>query len=379
MQWKCCSAVARAAALGLDYPGVHGAPALSGPAHDGMHTGAMPFWPQPHNSNNRELAETEPNMASYIQNQPGVRSFDRIQKQAHPRSSESTFLPSRGTYSQVQSEYIADQVLRPPRGQPVISHKSNFEEVKHVAPLTVAVAPGRSDLVNWDPQGRNKPLSFVHNEHDLAVDESVPNKRGVPLSGLPLPQSRGHGTYRRGLTGYGLGRQAPVHGSSGFTDKDRVRAMTGRAPAVGGLKRIWFPGLLAQPLHRALNVRQFVQGNPVLRRMTKAKSGPVRISQWAKGVWHIAWLSCQIVSLWGVPKVNRQAFLRRKTDVISESICLVFSNLYWNQRRPSYLCTSSCIAVSSPVAVKQVASYNKHKITNGDQCQCLSPFFLPSS
>lgn len=192
----------------------------------------------------------------------------RIIKQAQPRGSESTFLLSHGTYNPVQSEYTADQVLRLPRGQSVINPKPNFEEVKHVAPPTLAEAPGQSDLVSWDPQGRNKPLSFVYNEHDLVVDESVPNRRGVSLNGLPLPQSRGHGTYQRGPTGYGLGREVPVLSSSGFTNKAHVRAMMSQGPVFS--KRIRLPGL---------NVKQFVQGNPVIRHMTKPKSGPVRISQ----------------------------------------------------------------------------------------------------
>lgn len=260
----CCAAVARAAALGLDYPGVHGAPDLFGPAHHGMQTGTMPFRAQPYNSNDRALTEAELHTASYRQNQPGARSLDdRIRKQAHPRSSEFTFPPSRGTYSPVQSDYTTVQVLGSPRGQSVINHKSNFEEVKHVTPLTPAEAPGRSDLVNWDPQGRKKPLSFVYNEHDLVVDESVLNRHGMSLSGLPLPLSWGHGTYRRDLTG--LEREVPVLGSSGFTDRNHVRAMTGRGPAVTRLKRVQFPGHHALPLHRRLNVRQSVRGNPVLR------------------------------------------------------------------------------------------------------------------
>lgn len=267
--------------MGLDYPGVHGAPDLYGPAHHGMQPRTMPFRLEFHN-NNGGLAETEPepNMASYRQNQPAVTSLDdRIHKQAHPKGFESTFLVSRDTYNPLQSEYTTDQVVRLPRGPSVINRKSNFEGVKHVAPPTLAVASSQSDLVNWDPQGRNKALSFVYNEHDLVVDESVPNRRGVALTRLRLPQSRGHGPYQRGLTGYGLQRKVPVLGSSGFTHKPHVRVMTGRGPAVGTLKRIRFPGHLAQPLHSSLNVKQFAQGNPVLGHMTERKAGPFRINK----------------------------------------------------------------------------------------------------
>lgn len=255
-------AVARAAALGLDYPGVHGAPDLSGHAHDEMHTGTLPFRAQPSHSYHNEMAHNEANMASYRQNQPAVRLLDdRVHKQAHTRSPVSTFLLSPGTYNQVQNEYASDQMLRQARAGPASSRKSSFEEVKHVAPLTPAAAPSQFDLVNWDPQGRNKPLLFVYNRHDLVGDGSAPNRHGVSLSGLPLPQSRGHGIYQRGPTGYGLGRRAPILGSSGFTKAE----MMVQAPAVGKLKPIRIPGQLTQPLHRHLGLRQSVQGNPVLR------------------------------------------------------------------------------------------------------------------
>ncbi|XP_042280300.1 uncharacterized protein LOC122986677 [Thunnus albacares] len=263
------TARARAAAMGLDYPGVHGAPDLLGPAHLGMHRRTI--WPLPYYNN-------APNMAHYKQNQPAVSSlYDRTHKHADPRNAESTtFLLRHGTYIPFQSEYTTNQRLSFPRGQSVSNHKSNFEEVKHVAPPTRAEAPGQSDPVNRDPQGRNKPLSFVYNEHDLVVDESVPNRHGMSLSALTLPQSRGHGAYQRGpgLTGYGLGRKIPFFGSSRFSNKGHVSAVTSQGPAVGRLERTRFPGHLAQALHRRLNVKQFVQGNPGLRRLIKPKSGP---------------------------------------------------------------------------------------------------------
>ncbi|XP_068592166.1 uncharacterized protein [Cebidichthys violaceus] len=228
------TARARAAALGLDYPGVHGAPYLSGPARRGMHPSMMPFRPQPY----KKLDETEPNMASHKRSQQDVRSLDdRIHKQTHSRT-------RHGTRSPVQSEYASERVLSLPRGRSVFNRKSNFEEVKHVAPPTLAEAPGQPDLVNWDPRGRNKPLSFVHNEHDSVVDEFVPNRRDMSLSGLPLPQSRGHGAYPSVLTGYGRVRQVPVLRSSGFTNG----ATSSQNLAVGRPERIGFSGRLAHPL-----------------------------------------------------------------------------------------------------------------------------------
>lgn len=245
----------------MDYPGVHGAPDIYGPAHHGMHTGTMPLRSEPYNDH--ELDVAEPIMVSYRQNQPGVISLDDgIHKQAHPWGSEPTFLQSQSTYNPFQSEHTSDQVLGFPRGHSVINRKSNFEEVKHVAP------PNLAEALGWDPQGRNKPLSFVYNEHDLVVDESVPNRRGVSLSGLSRPQSRGHAAYLRGLAGQGPGRKVPALRSSGFTSKDHVRAMMSQRPAVSRLKRIRLPGP---------TVKQFVQYKPI-RHMTKPKSGPVWIN-----------------------------------------------------------------------------------------------------
>ncbi|XP_056237290.1 uncharacterized protein LOC130172532 isoform X2 [Seriola aureovittata] len=268
------TARARAAALGLEYPGVHGAPDLHTAAHHVMmHPGTVPSEPRPYENNDPELGATESNMASYEQNQPGLRSL-HDGAQAHTRSSETTFLLSSGTYLPVQSEYSINQELSFPREHSASDHKSDFfEEVKHAAPSTWVEAPGWSDLVNWNPQGRRKPLSFVYNKLDLAVDESVPNRRGMSLSGLPLPQSRGHGTYQRGLTGFGLRREVPVLASSRFHNKGHVRAMTGRSPVFGRRERIGLPDHLAQSLRRNLNVKPFVKGNPVLRRLMKTKIG----------------------------------------------------------------------------------------------------------
>ncbi|XP_032373384.1 uncharacterized protein LOC116690482 [Etheostoma spectabile] len=201
------TARARAAALGLNYPGVHGAPDLYGPTHHGMPPSMMPFRPQPYN-NYPQLVRTDSNMVPYRQSPPDVRSlYYRTHKQAHPRSWHRT-------YSSVQSDYTPNKVLGLPRGWSDINRKNNFE-VKHVAPLTQAKAPGQPELVDWPPK--------VQNEHDFGVDESVPNRHGMFLNGMP--QSRAHVAYQRGLTGYGLGRGAPALGSSGMINKGHVRAM----------------------------------------------------------------------------------------------------------------------------------------------------------
>ncbi|XP_068426802.1 uncharacterized protein [Clinocottus analis] len=217
----------------------------------------MPSRPQPYKNTDPEF---EPNMASYKQSRQDARSLDdRIHKQTHFRN-----LPD--TYSPVQSEYTADQALGLPRGRSVINRESNFAGVKHVAPSALTEAPGQPDLVNRDLQGRGKPLSFVYNAHNRVVDESAPNRRDMSLRGLLLPQSRGHGTYPSGLTGYGPVRRVPAFRSSGITSN---AATSGQYLAVGRPKRIGFSGPLARPLYRRLNVKPLFQGNSVVRRLIK--------------------------------------------------------------------------------------------------------------
>ncbi|XP_034729816.1 uncharacterized protein LOC117946082 [Etheostoma cragini] len=204
------TARARAAALGLNYPGVHGAPGLYGPPHHGLPPSTMPFRPQPYN-NYQQFVRTESNMVPYRQSQPDVRSlYYKTPKQVHPRRWHRTHSP-------VQSDYTPNKVLGLPRGWSDSNRKYNFE-VKHVAPLTQAQAPGQPELVNWPPKVHHKLRSFVHSEHDFGIDESLPNRRG-------MPQSRGHVAYQRGVTGYVLGRGAPALSSSGMINKGNLRPM----------------------------------------------------------------------------------------------------------------------------------------------------------
>jgi len=200
--------------------------------------------PRPHN-NDPGWGATEPNMAS---------------NEGHPRS-------LHGAYRPVQTEYTTDQVRSLPRERSLIHRKSHFKQVKHVAPPTLAEAPGHPDLVNRDPQGRNKPRSHVYNKHDLLVDESVPNRRG-------MSQSMGHGAHQRRFPGYGLRREFPVLSSYGIMNNGHIRATTSSKPAVDRRKWIRFPGRLPQPLHQRLNVKQYFQGNPVLRHLTESKIRP---------------------------------------------------------------------------------------------------------
>lgn len=263
--------------MGLDYPGVHGAPDLYGPAHYEMHPSTMPLRPYLYQNSGPEPAENDPNIAYYKQNYPGVRSSDdSAHKQAHPWSYESPFQLHHDTYNPVQSEYATEQLRSLPSGQPVSNLESHFEEVKHVAPPTWAETPGQPELMNWGPQGHTDPLPFVYNEHDLVFDESVPNRHAMSLTGLPLPQSRGHGAYQRGLVGYGFGREVPVLGSSHLTNQPYTIMMTRRGPMFPTWERIWFPARHAPLLRRNLNVKQSVQGNPLPGYVIKPI--PVRIS-----------------------------------------------------------------------------------------------------
>ncbi|XP_062255690.1 uncharacterized protein LOC133965249 [Platichthys flesus] len=255
------TARARAAALGLDYPGVHGAPEFSGPAHHEMHPDTMPLRPRLYEGTDPYLDEGESHVASDGHAQHQVGSFnDAAHQQAHPKSSDSTSLMSHGAYNPVQSEYTSF-----PRGQTDSNHNSNFEEVKHVAPPKLFRASGQSDLANWDPQGRGESLSFVDNKHNLVFDESAPNRRGMSLTGLTPPRSRGHGTYHRGLTGFGPSREILVLASSHFPSKGHARAMINRSPAFGRQGKIRLSDHRVQYLHRNPGVKQFAQGNPALR------------------------------------------------------------------------------------------------------------------
>lgn len=203
--------------------------------------------PQSHLYKDEEMAGNEPNMASYRQNQPGFRWLDDTMHQpSHSMRSEPSFLPSHGIY---YPEYTPNQGLSFPRGRSVINHHSDFEQVKHVAPR----APSQPDLVHLNPHGHNKPPQFVQNGHDLVVDEFVPNRRGMSLSGPPLPQSRGRATHQRG---HGPGRGVPVLGSAVFANKERGREMN-RGPVVSKLKKTRIPGRFSRLRRRRINPKQF--------------------------------------------------------------------------------------------------------------------------
>lgn len=243
-------ALARAAALGLDYPGVHGAPDLHRPSQNGM---------QPSTTLSRPhlYQQVDPNRGYYTQRYPRVGLSDGIaHKQTHPWNSESSFQRNPDTYSPVEREYATQRDPGVPRGLPVSNLGSDFEQVKHAASAAWAATPGQPELMNWKPQGHAEPLPFVYNEHDLVFDRSVPNRRATALTGLPLT----HGIYHRGLAGYGFG-DAPVLGFSHLPNQPYAIA-TRTAPMFPGWWRIWFPPPPVPFLHRSVDVKQV---NPFFR------------------------------------------------------------------------------------------------------------------
>lgn len=209
-----------------------------------------------------ELADMQHNMAYYKQKHPVLTSTDdHTQKQTDPRSSDSsTFLPGHDTYHPLQPEYHTGQMLNSPRGQMVSNNEPNFEPVARQTQASV-----KFNLVDWDPRDHNRLLSSVYKDHDLRVDEPIPNRPGMSLSRLPLFRHRGRGANQRGLgqTRYGSRRKFPVLGSSHFTNRGhRMAPIMTHGPSFNRLvPRVRFPGHLAPSLHRNVNVKHYVQGN----------------------------------------------------------------------------------------------------------------------
>lgn len=246
------TARARAAALGLDYPGVHGAPELLGPPR---HT-------RPHRNHYQNTPESANMDYNPVQYRDALRQTPDYLAQAFPGTSEpNMFLLN--PHSPVHTDYTSKKLPSRAKGQSVSNRESNFEQVKHVGPPTLTRAPGRADLVNWASQGRSEPRSFVYNEHNLAVDGSVPNRHGMFLSRLSLPRSGGHGVYHRGsgLDELGRGREIPVLGSFPFyNNKGLVSDMTSR----GRLNTGDFPGPRMWAQHRN-HGGQYVHGNRLIK------------------------------------------------------------------------------------------------------------------
>nr|XP_015831874.2 uncharacterized protein LOC107396618 [Nothobranchius furzeri] len=203
------TAQARAAALGLEYPGVHGAPDLSSPAH---------YVKQPSTFSYDQMTHTPHNMDIYSHHQPEESPFDMTYQQFHPRSSDG-ILPSHDAYMMVRGRSRTNPMLSVPTGQSPGMPESSFEEVKPV-PL--------SQLDLTTPQG--------YKEYDLDVDQSAPNRHGMPRRRPFWPLRWSHaikGTLRK---------VAPS-----------PHPKMSRAPMNGYWKMFRFPHHLAQHLHKHLD------------------------------------------------------------------------------------------------------------------------------
>ncbi|XP_072317038.1 uncharacterized protein [Eucyclogobius newberryi] len=167
------SARARAAALGLDYPGVRGAPNLSGPP---------PYSAQNPHAPHHRRSQNNP--------QPPAMNYNTFYQ---PPKEFPHFHPAGyGSHTRVQSNLLSSLS----RGEPLNSRWSNFEQVKRVGPLTEKQPPGQDDLVQRASESHKIPFPFVYNRPSVSGDAPVPNRHGVRgASRLPVPNIPGFGVY----------------------------------------------------------------------------------------------------------------------------------------------------------------------------------------
>ncbi|XP_014843396.1 PREDICTED: uncharacterized protein LOC106918289 [Poecilia mexicana] len=263
LRWLLCTAVlhsvsaggaycaktarARAAALGLAYPGVHGAPALSSPAIGLWHPSTFSF---------DDLPPTESNMNSYEDDHNEAPSDKPRYIGTHTR-----FPFSHGPFPEASRGQMADQILGVPRGLLDRRPESSLEEVNHVAPPTLVKAPSRPDPMNLHPQGRRKPFLFSRSKNNPAGDEFAPNRRGMPLTGHAPPLTLGHAAYQSGIN-----PEVPLLHSARFFQRRH-----GWAPVRGFWKVVKRPGHLAKNPRRRLGVRPLIQGRAILQGLRKTK------------------------------------------------------------------------------------------------------------
>ncbi|KAK7893467.1 hypothetical protein WMY93_022619 [Mugilogobius chulae] len=162
------TARARAAALGLEYPGVHGAPNLSGPPSHSVHH------PQPFQSN------PQPPAVNYNTFYNPFLEFPHFQ----PVGS--------GSHSLLHSNLLSSIS----RGEPLNKHQSNFEQVKRVGPLTERQPPSWDGLEQRASESHKTLLPFVYGWPGAAGDASVPNGHGMSgMTAPPLLQTPASGLY----------------------------------------------------------------------------------------------------------------------------------------------------------------------------------------
>ncbi|XP_055020024.1 uncharacterized protein LOC129411863 [Boleophthalmus pectinirostris] len=167
------TARARAAALGLGYPGVHGAPDLSGPP---------PFFAQHPSAPHHQHSPNNP--------QPPAMDYNEFYNL--PREFPHFQPAGYGSHSLAQSNLLS----KLSGGEPVTSHPTNFEQVKHDGPLTQMQPPGMDKLMYRALESQKYPLPLVYNWPGMAVDAYVPNTHGTRgVKGPPLPLSPAYGVY----------------------------------------------------------------------------------------------------------------------------------------------------------------------------------------
>lgn len=222
----------------------------------------------PRTFNPDKLAASDPYVAVDQQILPGGAPFDEtMYKQAHPRSADG-FQLSRGIRPLFPDDYTADQMPSLPGGPSAGNPESSFKEVKRIALPALEEAPGRSDLVDLDPRGHNRPLSLAGNKHDLAVDESAPDGYGMSLSGLPQPRSGRRAGFHSGLTADRLEGGAPVARPLHLKGNGEAKK---RGSTYGGWKMIRFPNYLTRRLQKGPHVIPFVEGKAVWNLLRKSK------------------------------------------------------------------------------------------------------------
>ncbi|CAL1610288.1 unnamed protein product [Knipowitschia caucasica] len=168
------AARAQAAALGLNYPGLHGAPDLSGPPpYSAQHPSVLQHQP------------SQPNLQSPLVNYEPFFFPPRVD----PRSRPAAYGGHRLNQFNPLTSFS--------RGEPWNNQRPDLEPMMRVDPLTETQPSGQDQLVGpWGLDGEKKQFPFVYDGPGVAVDASVLSRNGISkVNGLPLPSIPGYGVY----------------------------------------------------------------------------------------------------------------------------------------------------------------------------------------
>lgn len=208
------SARARAAFLGLKFPGAYGAPDLSGP----------PPYPAlyPQASHHHQFFQNNP--------QPPATDYNLL----YNLPKEFPHFQPAGHGGLVQTNPLRLSGLS--GGEPLNNRQLNFAQVKRVVgPLMQTRPPGQTDFEDWASESHRKKLQFASNGRDAAADAIVPNRPGMSgLSGHFQPLSRSYSFYhmpypvgaKPGVVYPAMGtRGRPLRGHSAWPGYGRVNNM----------------------------------------------------------------------------------------------------------------------------------------------------------